>query len=211
VRLLRVIQEREVDKIGYPKPIPVNVRIIAATNRDLSALIEDGQFREDLFYRLSVVTIELPPLRERREDISLLLEHFLKKQCEHYQLAIPSVTDDALDLLTRYEWPGNVRELENVVERLVVLGRSNVIRSEELPPHIRHAKSRIASVDLKLPDEGISLEDIEKEIIVRSLERHQWNQTRAARYLNISRKTLIYRMEKFGLMAPPDGAADLEQ
>ncbi len=209
VRLLRVIQEREIDKIGYPKPIPVNVRIIAATNRDLSALIEDGQFREDLFYRLSVVTIEIPPLRERRDDISLLLDHFLRKHCGRYQLAIPTVTEDAADLLARYAWPGNVRELENVIERMVVLGQSGVIRSEELPSHIRHAKSRISAINLKLPDEGISLEEVEKEILVQALERHQWNQTRAARYLNLSRKTLIYRMEKFGLMPASDGAQSL--
>ena len=206
VRLLRVIQEREIDKIGFPKPIPINVRIIAATNRDLSARIEDGQFREDLFYRLSVVTIELPPLRERRDDIPLLLQHFLRKQCERYKLAIPSLTDDAVDLLTRYAWPGNVRELENVIERLVVLGQSNMIHSEQLPPQVRQAKSRVSTINLKLPDEGIDLEEIEKEILVQALEKHDWNQTRAARYLNISRKTLIYRMEKFGLMPASDGA-----
>ena len=206
VRLLRVIQEREIDKIGFPKPIPINVRIIAATNRDLRARIDDGQFREDLFYRLSVVTIELPPLRERRDDIPLLLQHFLRKQCERYKLAIPSLTDDAVDLLTRYAWPGNVRELENVIERLVVLGQSNVIQSEQLPAQLRQAKSRVSAINLKLPDEGIDLEEIEKEILVQALERNDWNQTRAARYLNISRKTLIYRMEKFGLMPASDGA-----
>ena len=204
VRLLRVIQEREIDKIGFPKPIPINVRIIAATNRDLRARIDDGQFREDLFYRLSVVAIELPPLRERRDDIPLLLQHFLRKQCERYKLAIPSLTDDAVDLLTRYAWPGNVRELENVIERLVVLGQSNVIHSEQLPPQVRQAKSRVSAINLKLPDEGIDLEEIEKEILVQALERHDWNQTRAARYLNISRKTLIYRMEKFGLAGVPE-------
>ena len=205
VRLLRVIQEREIDKIGHPKPIPVNVRIIAATNRDLRTLIEDGHFREDLFYRLSVVTIELPPLRERREDIPPLIQHFLKKHCERYKLPLPSLTDEALELLTRYEWPGNVRELENVIEHAVVLGRLDVIRPEELPPQIRQAKSRVSAIGLKLPDEGISLEDVEKEILVQALEKHQWNQTRAARYLNISRKTLIYRMEKFGLAPVADG------
>ena len=204
IRLLRVIQEREIDKIGHPKSIPVNVRIIAATNRDLRVQIEDGQFREDLFYRLSVVTIELPPLRERRDDIPPLVQHFLKKHCERYQLPVPSVTDEALELLTRYEWPGNVRELENVIEHAVVLGRSDVIRTEDLPAHIRQAKSQISSIGLRLPDEGISLEEVEKEILVQALEKHQWNQTRAARYLNISRKTLIYRMEKFGLAPVQD-------
>lgn len=199
VRLLRVIQEREIDKIGFPRPIPVNVRLIAATNRDLRTLIEDGQFREDLFYRLSVVTIELPSLRDRKEDIPLLLNHFLKKHCTRYQMPVPRFTDDAVELLTRYHWPGNVRELENVIEHAVVLGRSDVVRADNLPSHIRNAKSRVTSISLKLPDDGIDLEEVEKEILVQALEKHQWNQTRAARYLNISRKTLIYRMEKFGL------------
>lgn len=199
VRLLRVIQEREIDKIGFPKPIPINVRIVAATNRNLRTLIEDGQFREDLFYRLSVVTVELPPLRERRDDIPLLLTHFLKKHCTRYQLVVPSVSDDALELLTRYDWPGNVRELENVIEHAVVLGPSDVIRIEDLPAHIRQATSRVTSISLKLPDEGIDLEEVEKEILLQALEKNQWNQSRAARYLNLSRKTLIYRMEKFGL------------
>jgi two-component system NtrC family response regulator len=204
VRLLRVIQEREIDKIGFPKPIPINVRIVAATNRDLRTLIEDGQFREDLFYRLSVVTVELPPLRERRDDIPLLLTHFLKKHCTRYQLAVPSVSDEALELLTRYHWPGNVRELENVIEHAVVLGPADVIRIEDLPAHIRHATSRVTSISLKLPDEGIDLEEVEKEILLQALEKNQWNQSRAARYLNLSRKTLIYRMEKFGLAEPKE-------
>ena len=207
VRLLRVIQEREIDKIGYPKPIPVNVRILAATNRDLRTLIEDGQFRDDLYYRLSVVTIELPPLRDRRDDIPLLLTHFLKKHCARYQMPVPSLTDEALELLTRYDWPGNVRELENVIEHAVVLGRTDVIRTEDLPAHIQNAKSRVSSISLKLPDEGIDLEEVEKEILVQALEKHHWNQTRAARYLNISRKTLIYRMEKFDLVSIQEGSS----
>ncbi len=202
VRLLRVIQEREIDKIGFPKPIPVNVRIIAATNRDLRTLIEDGHFREDLFYRLSVVTVELPPLRDRREDVPLLFTHFLKKHCTRYKLPMPAINDEALEFLTRYDWPGNVRELENVVEHAVVLGTSEVIRIEDLPAPIRQATSRVSSIGLKLPDEGIDLEQVEKEILLQALEKCQWNQTKAGRYLNISRKTLIYRMEKFSLASP---------
>lgn len=202
VRLLRVIQEREIDKIGQPHPIKVNIRIIAATNRKLQNLIEDGQFREDLFYRLSVVTIDLPPLRERRDDIPLLIQHFLKKHCDRYQMPAPNLSDEAVDLLTQHNWPGNVRELENVIENMIVLSRSDQIRAKDLPPQVRQTKSRVSSISLKLPDEGIDLEQVEKEILVQALERHHWNQTRAAGFLNISRKTLIYRMEKFGL-APP--------
>jgi DNA-binding NtrC family response regulator len=207
VRLLRVIQEREIDKIGQPHPIKINVRIIAATNRKLQNLIEDGQFREDLFYRLSVVTIDLPPLRERRDDIPLLIQHFLKKHCDRYQMPMPNLSDEAVDLLTQYNWPGNVRELENVIENVIVLSRSNQISAEDLPVQVRQTSSRISSISLKLPDEGIDLEQVEKEILVQALERHHWNQTRAAGFLNISRKTLIYRMEKFGLAPPSSDTA----
>ncbi len=200
IRLLRVIQEREIDKIGHPHPIKVNVRIIAATHRNLRTMVDDAQFREDLFYRLSVVTITLPPLRERREDIPLLVEHFLKKHCSRYQIPMVALSDEAQDVLAQHNWPGNVRELENVIEHLVVLGKGEVIKPEHLPASLRQAKSRISNISLKLPDEGISLEEVEKEILLQALEKHDWHQTKAARYLNISRKTLIYRMEKYGLI-----------
>jgi two-component system, NtrC family, response regulator len=199
VKLLRVIQEREIDKIGNPRPIKVNVRIVAASNRNLKHLVEDGQFRDDLFYRLTVVAIEIPPLRERREDIPFLLQHFLQKFRTRYNLPALAISDEAIEKLSQYSWPGNVRELENVIERLAVLGKTEVIREEDLPPEIRQTESRIASIGLKLPDEGIDLEGIEKELLRRALEKHGWNQTQAAKYLNISRKTLVYRMEKFGL------------
>jgi two-component system NtrC family response regulator len=202
VKLLRVVQEREIDKIGNPHPVKVNVRILAASNRNLKNRVADGQFREDLYYRLGVVMIELPPLRERREDIPLLIQHFLKQLADRYSLNGLSVSDNAREKLTQYNWPGNVRELQNVMERLAVLTRDGRIRSEDLPAEIRQCESRIANIQLKLPDEGIDLEEIEKEILVQALEKHGWNQTRAATYLNISRKTLIYRMEKFALIAP---------
>lgn len=213
VKLLRVLQEREVDKLGSPHPVKVNVRIIAATNRDLKTQLEDGDFREDLFYRLSVITIELPPLRERREDISALAAHFLKRFSERYNTGRLILTDEALELLQKYEWPGNIRELENVIERVAVLARGAEITASDLPGEVRTSRSRIASIGLKLPEEGISLEEVEKEILVQALEKQHWNQTRAARYLNISRKTLIYRMEKFGLVeraAPDDNESSPE-
>lgn len=200
VKLLRVLQEREVDKLGSAHPVKVNVRIIAATNRVLKTQVEDGDFREDLYYRLSVITIELPALRERREDIPVLAGHFLKRFSERYNTGRLTLEDDALEQLQKYDWPGNIRELENVVERLCVMATENSIGSVDLPAEIRASRSNIASIGLKLPEEGISLEDVEKEIIVQSLEKHLGNQTHAARYLNISRKTLIYRLEKFGLV-----------
>ncbi len=199
VRLLRVLQEREIDKVGHSQPIKINVRILAATNRDLRKLIEDARFREDLFYRLSVVTIHIPPLRERREDIPLLVDHFLQKWCSRYALRPISITPQALEILACYNWPGNVRELENVIERLAVLNKGEAIQAEHLPPEMRQVKNHVANITLELPDGGISLEDVEKEILVRALEKYKGNQTHAAQYLNITRKTLIYRMEKYGL------------
>jgi two-component system, NtrC family, response regulator len=202
VKLLRVIQEREVDKIGNPHPVKVNVRILAASNRNLKNLVEDGQFREDLYYRLSVVTIELPPLRERREDIPLLVQHFLQQLAGRYGIADLTISDRAIEKLAQHTWPGNVRELQNVMERLAVLAKSKLIQPEDLPSEICQSESRIANIKLNLPEEGIDLEEIEKEILLQALERNNWNQTQAAKYLNISRKTLIYRMEKFALAAP---------
>lgn len=202
VKLLRVLQEREVDKIGDPHPVKVNVRIIAASNRNLKNLVEDGQFRDDLYYRLSVVTIDLPPLRERREDISLLANHFLRKFAASYEIPGLSISEEAMQKLLEYDWPGNVRELQNVIERLAVLAKHETIAAADLPSEIVQGGSRVASVNLSLPDEGIDLEAIEKEILQLALEKNHWNQTQTAKYLNISRKTLIYRMEKFTLVPP---------
>jgi two-component system NtrC family response regulator len=206
VKLLRVIQEREVDKIGSPHPVKVNVRILAASNRNLKNLVEDGDFREDLYYRLSVVTMELPPLRERRDDIPLLARHFLKQYAGRYGISDLSVSEDAMEKMAQYNWPGNVRELQNVIERLAVLASDNLIGVETLPEELRVAESRVASIGLKLPEGGIDLEEVEKEILLQALEMHGWNQTHAAKYLNISRKTLIYRMEKFALVPPTRSA-----
>ncbi len=206
VKLLRVIQEREIDKIGDPRPVKVNVRILAATNRNLKNRIADGDFREDLYYRLSVVTIEIPPLREHREDILLLLQHFLDKFQKRHGVPHLAIAEDARHRLLQYNWPGNVRELENVIERLVVLARSESITEADLPAEVRASESRIAALNLQLPEEGISLENLEKEVLQRALEKHGWNQTHAARYLDITRSTLLYRMEKYGLRSPGDVA-----
>lgn len=199
VKLLRVIQEREIDKIGHPQPIKVNVRILAASSRNLGNLRENRQFREDLFYRLSVATINLPSLRERKEDIPLLVKHFLAKYCSRYNLPLVSVAPEALKILMEYSWPGNVRELENAAECLVVFAKRKVVKPEDLPAEIREAKPRITKLNLELPEDGITLEEIEKEILLRALEKHGWNRSRAARYLNITRQTLIYRMQKYSI------------
>jgi DNA-binding NtrC family response regulator len=201
VKLLRLIQEREIEKIGAPAPAKVDVRIIAATNRNLRAMIENGTFRDDLYYRLAVIPLELPPLRERLEDVPELTAIFFqgaRERMNRPQLALPP---SLLPYFSSYRWPGNVRELENVVERLVVLSRGDEITVEELPDFLRRERSPLEAIQLDLPPDGISLEEVERELVLRALRRFDWNQTRAAEYLHISRKTLIYRMEKFGLRA----------
>jgi DNA-binding NtrC family response regulator len=200
VRLLRVIQEREIQKIGQTNPLKIDVRVIAATNRNLRTMLEDRSFREDLYYRLSVVTLQIPPLRDRREDIPLLAQHFVVSFCQRYGLPVRHLSPAATEMLTRYNWPGNVRELENVIESAIVLGKNDEITALYFPEDIRQERLRVSQISLQLPDDGISLEDVEKELLLKALEKCEWNQTRAARFLNLTRKTLIYRMEKYGLM-----------
>jgi DNA-binding NtrC family response regulator len=203
VKLLRTLQEREILRVGGTERIRVDVRIVAATNRDLERDVRDGRFREDLYYRLNVIPIVLPPLRERRTDIPLLAEHFLKK----YQGARPRGLDEqALKILMAYDWPGNVRELESVVERALLLGDSERIEPRDLPAAVRAGVSSPRTpMDLEIPDAGIDLEAVERSLILKALHKAQGNVTRAARLLGLTRRTLQYRMEK--LEGAPDGAA----
>jgi DNA-binding NtrC family response regulator len=195
-KILRALQEREVDRVGGGKAVSVDVRVIAATNKDIERAVKEGAFREDLYYRLNVITLFIPPLRERKEDIPMLANHFLKKFNKDVDVRIDA---GALSLLTAYGWPGNVRELENVIERASVLKRGVLITREELPEKLTKEKSGVEEIILNLPEEGISLEDLERSLIIKALDKHKGNQTRAAEYLGITRPTLIYRMEKFGL------------
>jgi DNA-binding NtrC family response regulator len=195
-KLLRVLQERRVEPLGGGKPLDVDVRIVAATNRDVEAAVKQGTFREDLFYRLSVITLHLPPLRERREDIQLLVAHFLNKFNKD---SVPRIDAAAEEALRSYAWPGNVRELENAMERASVLKHGDAITLQDLPQKLSQPSGGIESLILNLPEKGISLEELEKSLIVKALEKHNNNQTRAAEYLGITRPTLIYRMEKYGL------------
>ena len=199
VKLLRVLQEGELTKLGATTPTKVDVRVIAATHRNLSAMVEDGTFREDLYYRLAVVPLTIPPLRERREDIPELIEALFERAKERHAMCDVRLSPAVHQRLISYRWPGNVRQLENVLERLLILSASNVISVEDLPEEI--SMSPAASVVLwpELPEEGISLEAVERELISRALERFGGNQTQAARYLDISRRTLIYRIDKHGL------------
>lgn len=198
-KILRAIQEREVEPVGGRNPIKVDVRIIAATNQNLEEAVRDGRFREDLYYRLNVIPIRLPPLRERKEDIPLLVQYFLQKYSGGKNLEF---SREALELLSDYSWPGNVRELENVCERLVILSTGKVINEKDLPEKIREGVFRTDNLMLKLPDEGISLDELEKRVILKALERCDWNQTKAAEFLRVPRHVLLYRLEKFKIIPP---------
>jgi two-component system, NtrC family, response regulator AtoC len=203
VKLLRVLQEGEVHKLGANTPVKVDVRVIAATHRDLSAMIEDETFREDLYYRLAVVPLRIPPLRERREDIPELIDKLFDRVKERHAMPDVRMASAVHQRLISYRWPGNVRQLENVLERLLVLSSGDLITVEDLPEELVPPAANSQSLWPNLPEEGISLEAVERELISRALEKFEGNQTQAARYLDISRRTLIYRMEKHGL-APVD-------
>jgi len=209
VKILRVLQEREIDKVGDPRPVKVDVRVIAATNRDLETMIADGAFREDLYYRLAVVSIRMPALRERTDDIPLLVDHFLEKHSERLKRPRPTVAKDVYSTFNLYTWPGNIRELENVIERALVLDRDGVLDAEDLPGQLRTREQRAGNVRFELPDEGISLDGVERDLLVAALEKHNGNQTRAAAYLGITRSTLLYRMQKFQIER--GGAAEASQ
>jgi len=195
-KILRALQEREVDRVGGTKPRPVDVRVIAATNKDIDRAVRMGSFREDLYYRLSVITLRMPPLRERKDDIPLLVRHFLKK----YNItANVHMNDEAFSTLLSYGWPGNIRELESVIERASVLRRTDVITVAELPEKLAKQGRGVEDIILNLPEDGLSLKDLEKSLITKALDKFYGNQTRAAAYLGITRPTLIYRMEKYGM------------
>jgi len=196
VKLLRVIEEKEIQRLGGLKPKKVDFRLLTATNRDLEEMVKAGTFRDDLFYRINVIHIHIPPLRERKEDIPYLLEHFLKIYSAREAKKIKGFTREAYELLLRYHYPGNVRELENIVERAVVLSQGEYITTEELPLSLRKEIFPQEQEFLSL-DERI--EAIERSIILEALKRNNWVKTRAARELGISERVLRYRIQKLGI------------
>jgi two-component system NtrC family response regulator len=199
VKLLRVLEDGQFQRIGENTPRKVDARVIAATNRDLARMVEDGTFREDLYFRLNIVPIKLPPLRERREDIPLIVNRFLEEASNRYGRPKVELSKDVYRYFHQYPWPGNVRELKNVVERLVVLASGDYVTADDLPDEVKQVQSAAGGLSFDLPEGGIDLEEVEKEIIRQALEKHGWNQTHTAKYLNITRNTLIYRMQKFDL------------
>ncbi len=187
--LLRVLQEKEITRVGGNQAIKVDFRAIAATNRDLTDLVKQGTFRPDLYYRLDVFRIDLPPLRERAEDIPLLADHFIRKYSRAMNKRFTGISPASLDLLMKYSWPGNVRELENAIERAMVIGHEPEIQPADFPLQLSTPRA---------PETGMALEDIERAHIQRVLEASAWNQTRAARILGIDRVTLYNKIKKYG-------------
>ena len=206
VKLLRVLEDRRIRRLGGTRNIDIDARVVAATNRDLKGAIAAREFREDLYYRLNVFPIHLPPLRERREDIPPLLDHFLKRFSREFHKNIREVSRDALDLLMRYHWPGNVRELRNLVERICIMQQDEVIRPEVLPKEIFGENPRRAEgIPSEIPPAGIDLEklveNLERELIGKALTITGGNVAKTARLLNVARGTLRYKLEKYRLAA----------
>jgi DNA-binding NtrC family response regulator len=201
-KLLRAIQEKEIRRVGGKVNIPIDVRIVSATNKDLEIEIKKGSFREDLFYRLNVIRINLPPLRERGSDIATLADFFVRKYGVQAPSPVKGISKPALKLLMNYPWPGNVRQLESVIERGVLMTESEYIQPEDLPSEIRGETVPGTNLPFLFPPEGISFEELERDLIVKAMERADWVIGKAAPLLGMTYKTLQYRLEKFGIEKP---------
>jgi putative PEP-CTERM system response regulator len=197
VKLLRVLEERSFERVGGATPIEVDTRLLVATNRDLKRMVEEGTFREDLYFRLNVVQLTLPPLRDRRQDVPLLLNHYLRQFCKENSRELEGFTPDALEALTRYSWPGNIRELRNVVERMVVLARGDKLTLRDVPAEVKEEGTSRPSGALK---NATSMQQAEKQMIKQALVDQKGNRTRAAEQLGISRRTLHRKLHEFDLM-----------
>jgi DNA-binding NtrC family response regulator len=198
-KVLRVLQEKEFERLGSNETVKTDVRIISATNRDLMKRMQEGEFREDLYYRLNVVSVRLPPLRERDGDIALLIQFFLKKFAGQMNKRIRGIEPAAMRMLIRYHWPGNIRELENTMERAVLLAEGDTVTTEDLNLFFAHESAGGAEERIKLPAVGIRLEDAERDLIVQALQRCSWVQKDAAELLGISSRALNYKIKRFGI------------
>ncbi|NOY87557.1 MAG: sigma-54-dependent Fis family transcriptional regulator [Deltaproteobacteria bacterium] len=202
VKLLRAIQEREVVPVGDTRPVKVDLRILVATNRDLAKEVREGRFREDLFYRLNVIHIEVPPLSDRKEDIPLLIDHFLRALCDRQGRQVPVFSQDAMKALMSYSYPGNVRELENIVERGVALATGDIIGADLLPPEVGRMDGMVRPSGVPSPETAqldTLLERYERQIIEKALNQAGGNRTRAAELLGVSFRSLRYRLKKYGM------------
>jgi len=210
VKLLRVLETRRFRRVGGTQDIAADVRVVALTNKDLQAAVKNGEFRQDLYYRLQVIPLRMPPLREHREDVPALAASFLQRFAREFKKPVKQLSAEALNALQRYHWPGNVRELRNVIERIVILEADPVIRLEHLPQEIRGGPAPLPAPTLKLPPGGIALAAVEKELIRQAMALADGNQTRAAELLGIERDALRRRLVKHGLLdgiaGPPPAA-----
>ena len=203
-KILRALQEKQIRRVGGIRDIDVDVRVVAATNRDLLYMVEEKRFREDLYYRLNVLSIELPALRERRSDIPVLIDYFVKKHTRNTDRKI-TINSDARRLLEGYSYPGNVRQLESAIERAILLCENDTVTVEDLPPEMT-LTTIAASADLfKLPPEGVNFEEVERSLIMQAMERTDNNITKSAKLLGLTFRTLQYRLEKFGFKKDGDG------
>jgi len=194
-KLLRFLEEKTFKRVGGLADIRVDVRVVAATNRDLDEDVKAGKFREDLFYRLQVMPVTLPPLRERKGDVPLLVSYYVDRYNREFRKKVRGLTPEAMKLLEQYQWPGNIRELKNAIERAMLL-----MDRERLEPDDFTTLTRsVAATSFKLPPEGLDLEDVERQLLMQALERANGNQTQAAQLLGINRDQVRYRIEKFGL------------
>ncbi len=206
VKLLRVLQDGEFERVGDSKTLKVDVRILAATNQNLSELIAQGKFRQDLFYRLNIISIEVPPLRHRNDDVCLLAQSFVKKHAKHVSKKVEGISSEAMQALKDYSWPGNVRELENALERAVILTKSPVIQLHDLPDFLAHQKNKKLNAETlnAAQDDALCLRDAlknpERELIVKALDSTDWNRNETARLLGINRTTLYKKMARYGLL-----------
>lgn len=203
VKLLRVLQEQQIRRVGDEQAISIDVRIVAATLRDLESAIKEGNFRDDLYYRLHVVSIHIPPLRERRQDIPILIQYFIEKHCKKLHTPIRDLSSEALELLLCYPWKGNIRELENCVERMVVLSDGHTITPTALPLGVRNSAFDIFEEDLPENVENLSIKQrtraLEQNLIIRALKKTNGNRTHAAKILEISHRALLYKIKEYGL------------
>lgn len=204
-KLLRFLQDMTFEPVGSVESRHVDVRLIAATNLDLQREIKGGRFLSDLLYRIEVISMRVPPLRERREDIPLLVDHYTKRYSRHYEKSIEGIQPDLLEALTHYPWPGNVRELQNSLERAVILSKGHLLALEDFPEKILSAKpNRLPASDPKelirdFPEHGVKIRDMENALIRKTLEKCEGNKTLAAQFLGISRKALYEKMERYGI------------
>jgi DNA-binding NtrC family response regulator len=198
-KLLRALQERRIRRVGGTFEIPIDVRVVAATNRDLRAMVADGRFRDDLYYRINVLSIDVPPLRERREDIPVLIDYFLRKHTKNTSRLIKGLAPETRRMMNDYGWPGNVRQLESAIERAILLCEGDTITPDDLPSEIRQETSAVSTGGFKLPAEGINFEEVEKNLILQAMDQTDYNITKAAKLLGLTFRTLQYRLEKFGI------------